>query len=230
MVQTVIHTAMKNVLNKRFFRLDNPKIKAMIMYSGGADSLALAKGLLESTTHQILIHHVIVKNNEKRDNFELKMLEEQMKFLRNNCRKFEFIESTFEMQIGNKAGGLDLSLSLFMGARACVALNNKISLIHTGHLLRTAPTDMYEGIAVMNSVFTNKRFKPIWICPLRGLNRASAKKEIYKSIGKKGLELTVSCREPKFNNGKFESCLSCHACKTRATTIKELGWSQSLVK
>jgi len=229
MVQKVIHSAMKNVLNARFFRLDNPKIKAMIMYSGGADSLALAKGLLESTTHQILIHHVIIKNNEKRDGFELQKLEEQLKFLRDNCRKFEFIQSTFEMQIGNKAGGLDLSLSLFMGARACVALNNKISLILTGHLF-AQPTDMYEGIAVMNSVFTNKKFKPIWLCPLRGLNRASAKKEIYKSIGKKGLELTVSCREPKLINGKFESCLSCHACKTRATTIKELGWSKSLVK
>ena len=42
MVQKVIHGAMKNALKARFFRLDNPKIKAMIMYSGGADSLALA--------------------------------------------------------------------------------------------------------------------------------------------------------------------------------------------
>jgi hypothetical protein len=31
MAQTAIHTAIKNVLKARFFRLDNPKIKAMIM-------------------------------------------------------------------------------------------------------------------------------------------------------------------------------------------------------
>ena len=38
----------------------------MLMYSGGADSFSLAKGLLEATEHEIILHHVVIRNRKER--------------------------------------------------------------------------------------------------------------------------------------------------------------------
>ena len=44
----------------------NEQINTMIMYSGGADSLSLAKSVLETTSHNVVIHHVVINNFEKK--------------------------------------------------------------------------------------------------------------------------------------------------------------------
>jgi len=222
----------RKLLSSRYLDPDNKKIKTMIMYSGGADSLSLAKNILESTSHKIFLHHVILKNFEERDQFQLDVLEKQLHFLR-KIREFEFIQSTTEMKISSqkfKYVGLDLTTSLFMGGRSCLALKNQISAIYTGHLLATSAPELFEGISVLNALFTNKRFKPNWILPFRSLDQSSAKLKIYESIGEDGLALTVSCRAPSKTNGVFKSCKKCHACKTREKAVKTLGWDMSLVK
>lgn len=227
-----IQQKIRHLLDSRKLNPDNPKIKTMIMYSGGADSLSLAKNVLECTNHKIFLHHVVLKNFEERDQFQLNVLDKQLNFLK-KFGEFEFIQSSTEMKIKSgryKYIGLDLTTSLFMGARSCLALKNQISAIYTGHLRATSAPELFEGISVLNALFTNKRNKPNWILPLRLLDQKSAKLEIYKSIGQDGLSLTVSCRKPSKSNETFTSCGKCHACTTRKKTVLGLGWDMSLVK
>lgn len=222
----------RKLLSSRYLDPDNSKIKTMIMYSGGADSLSLAKNILECTSHKIFLHHVVLKNFEERDQFQLDVLPKQLHFLK-KIRQFEFIKSTTEMKIPSEESkyvGLDLTTSLFMGGRSCLALKNQISAIYTGHLLATSAPDLFEGISVLNALFTNKRFKPNWILPFRSLNQSSAKLKIYESIGPDGLALTVSCRAPTKTNGDFTSCKKCHACKARENAVRTLKWNMSLVR
>ena len=200
------------------------------MYSGGADSLSLAKALLDATKHKIVIHHVVLRNPEERDDFQLEVLERQMDFLRENSREFEFIKTAFEMNLsGTHTGIRDMSAAMFLAGTACRALERNFTAIYTGHLL--APIlDFLEGSAVLNALFTNRRVKPLWLYPLRHLNNVNAKQEIYRNIGPEGLKLTVSCRKPSLAGKVFQSCLICHACKARARTIQALGWDASLVR
>jgi len=227
-----IHTTIRRQLKLRSLDPDNNKINVMVMYSGGADSLSLAKNLLECTDFSLYLHHVVMKNFEQRDEFQWNVLEDQMRFLKEKTREFEFIHSTTNMQIGleGKFVGLDSTTALFMGARSCLALKNKISAVYTGHLLATRDVDMFEGITVFNAMFANRRFKPNWLCPFRSLKRDTAKAKIYQSLGPEGLDLTVSCRKPKKINEKYTSCNKCHACKTRRSTLQELGWDLKLIK
>ena len=49
-----VHAVIKKELMAAKLSHSNSKIKSMLMYSGGADSLSLAKGLLEATEHEII--------------------------------------------------------------------------------------------------------------------------------------------------------------------------------
>ena len=63
----------------------------MIMYSGGADSLSLAKSVLETTNHNVVIHHVVLNNPENRDDFQLDVLSTQLNYLKQKFRDFEVV-------------------------------------------------------------------------------------------------------------------------------------------
>ena len=219
------------VLRDKNINPDNASLNCMVMYSGGADSLSLAKALLDATKHKIVIHHVVLRNPEARDNFQLDVLEKQLDFLRDNCREFEFIKTAFEMNLsGTHTGIRDMSVAMFLAGTACRALERNFTAIYTGHLIATPMLDFLEGSAVLNALFTNRRVKPLWLYPMRHMSNVTAKQEIYKNIGTEGLNLTVSCRKPCFRDETYQSCLTCHACKARARTINALGWDASLVK
>ena len=230
-VTTPINKVILNSLQLKNIDPQNERVNSMIMYSGGADSLSLAKSVLETTNHNVVIHHVVINNFEKRGQFQLDVIDGQLDYLRKNCRQFKFIKTTFEMELNNKhVGSSDVSVSLFMAGAACRALGKYFSIIYTGHMSGTRMTDFIEASSILNSLFTNNRFKPVWLYPMRSLGQSLEKREIYKNIGKEGLAMTVSCRKPIVTGNQFTSCLKCHACKTREKTVKELGWDPSLVK
>ena len=62
-----VHAVIEKELKAARLSESNSKIKSMLMYSGGADSFSLAKGLLEATEHEIILHHVVIRNREKRE-------------------------------------------------------------------------------------------------------------------------------------------------------------------
>ena len=226
-----IHAVIKKELMAAKLSHSNNKIKSMIMYSGGADSLALAKGMLEATQHEIILHHVIIKNREERDQFQLDTLDGQFEFLRKKTRDFQVMKSAYEIPLETKRVGLDRSTCLFLGARSCTAMDNQVSAVFTG-CIEPQIWELHEGLSVFNSVFINRRFKPSWLRPFKFLARQTHKGKvmIFKNIGTEGLDLTVSCRRPVVAGDKFKSCLKCHACKLRTKAVETLGWDKALVK
>ena len=224
-----INETLIRLLKAKRISIDNEQLNTMIMYSGGADSLSLAKSVLETTNHKVVIHHVVLQNPENRDKFELDVIEAQLEYLKKNFRDFQFIQTRFNVNFSNSTGIKDMSAALFMAGTSCRALKTNFSIIYSGHLL--APmTDFMEASAVLNALFSNRRAKPIWMYPFKHINQRTSKVEIYRNIGPKGLDLTVSCRRPSLEGKKFVSCLTCPACKVRYNTVKTLGWDESLVK
>lgn len=227
---TSVNNAILKQLETHRIDAQNQSINVMLMYSGGADSVSLAKSILEATNHKLVLHHVVINNPEKRDQFQLNVIEKQLKYLRTNYRDFEFIKTSFEMNLNKRAGIIDMSVALFMAGSACGALGRRFSVIYTGHLHATPVSHFMEAGSVLNSLFINRRFKPVWLYPLRYLNRSTSKEVVYKNIGPEVLNLTVSCRRPTVDGENYISCLQCHACKTRSITVKKLGWDVALVK
>ena len=127
--------------------------------------------------------------------------------------------------------GLDRTTCLFFGARSCAAMRNQVAAVYTG-CIEPQFWELHQGLSVLNSVFVNLRFKPSWLRPFKFLARQNhqGKLTIFKNIGEEGLDLTVSCRNPKPDGENFKSCLKCHACKLRSKAVGTLGWDKSLVK
>ena len=59
-----VNTALIKSLRAKNINPTNNSLNCMIMYSGGADSLSLAKSVLETTNHKVVIHHVVLNNPE----------------------------------------------------------------------------------------------------------------------------------------------------------------------
>ena len=227
-----INETLLKLLKARRISIDNEQLNSMVMYSGGADSLSLAKSVLETTNHKVVLHHVVLQNPENRDKFELDVIEAQLEYLKKNFRDFQFIQTRFNVNLSNSTGIKDMSAALFMAGTSCRALKKNFSIIYSGHMHETPMMDFMEASAVLNALFSNRRAKPIWIYPFKyiNINQRTSKLEIYRNIGPKGLELTVSCRRPTLEGKKFVSCFTCPACKVRHNTVKTLGWDENLVK
>jgi 2OG-Fe(II) oxygenase superfamily len=224
-----VNDAVRHMLHLRMIDPDNSKLKAMIMYSGGADSTALVKGLLEATDHEIFLHHVVIKNAEHREEYQLRMVEKQLAHLREHSRPFEYFSSAYEMHSG-LGGGLDMTLALFMGGRYCVSKGNVFSTIWTGHI-NTPASDLTVAAAVLNSLFINSARRPLWLIPFQDVLEAStAKQDIYASLGETLLGMTVSCRKPQKKGGQFFVCGTCHACNTRRQALEKMNWNPNLVR
>ena len=87
--------------------------------------------MLEATQHEIILHHVIIKNREERDQFQLDTLDGQFQFLRKKLEIFKD-ELAHEIPFETKRVGLDRSTCLFFGARSCTAMDNQVSAVFTG--------------------------------------------------------------------------------------------------
>ena len=79
-VNTPINKEILNSLQLRNIDPQNERVNTMIMYSGGADSLSLAKSVLETTSHNVVIHHVVINNFEKRGQFQLDVIDGQLDY------------------------------------------------------------------------------------------------------------------------------------------------------
>jgi len=73
------------------------------MLSGGVDSVAVLKQLLEETDDKVYAHHIHLKNNEGRNNTkrykaEAKALKKIVPYMKRNFRDFHYSESTIDVR------------------------------------------------------------------------------------------------------------------------------------
>ena len=124
-----INNAIINLLKARRIDPADNSLNVMLMYSGGADSISLAKSILEVTQHKVFIHYVSIDNPEKRDGFQLDVLDAQLDYLKQNYRNFEFIKTDFGINV-SKGTGAETCPWLYLWGTACRALNRRFSVIH----------------------------------------------------------------------------------------------------
>jgi hypothetical protein len=183
---------------------------ALLMLSGGLDSVALLANVLTETDQRLHVHHIEIQNYENRLEVENEAVAAVLAYFREHYRAFSYSTSRSEFPLG-KGGGFDLTLVLFTAARVHTALGSIVDVVYTGHI---APTraEIVEGSAVFNACYINKRFKPVWLWPLARMRKT----DIYESIPGQLAELTWSCRTPVQVAGGYQPCGECHACRSRA--------------
>jgi len=207
---SAVANALKREVRRALPATSPRRHSALLMLSGGLDSVALLANVLAETEHRLHVHHIEIQNFENRRQVENEAVDLVLAYLRQHYRPFSYSSSRSEFPLG-KGGGFDLTLVLFTAARVHTALASILDIVYTGHIAPNRP-EILEGSAVYNACYINKRFKPVWLWPLARLKKI----DIYQSIPEELAELTWSCRKPVREFDAFRPCGQCHACSSRA--------------
>src|SRR5215212_1127359 len=138
---------------------------ALLMLSGGLDSVVLLATLLDRTEFDIHAHHVDLDNAERRLGAERRALEQVFAYCEEHYRPFERSTSGHEFRVDARSGGTDTELTMFTAGRVCHALLGKVDLVVTGHI-NPGFNELAHGEAVFHACFFNAAFRPQWIRPL----------------------------------------------------------------
>lgn len=187
--------------------------KALLMYSGGMDSVSLLWNLLEHTEQEIHVHAIHLHNSEGRHKAEANAILNSIQYIKENHRNFEFSSSVYSW-VAKGCGGRDMTLALFQASRVAAGLGKNFSAVYTGDY-NMAKEEAAEAYGVLNAMTTGKRIRPVWATPFDYLTKVSVErsKAIYLSMPEELRELYWSCRRPAEAGNGFISCGECHACK-----------------
>jgi len=180
----------------------------LIMWSGGLDSTAALYHYLTRSTEEIMTHHIFLYDRKEPRLYQESIAVDRIRdYLKKNYRSFKYTTS----QYFNPLGGKDIVLALFTAGQI---INNikEINKVVTGRCkeddLNRPGTDhdkiFYASINELSNHVIIER-------PMRSMT----KNEIKKIMPKELVDLTWSCRSPKFVKGKPIPCGQCHACKER---------------
>ncbi len=205
---TAVKERISEEIAARFSKSRRTKVRSLVMVSGGVESVCLLANLLKWTKGPIHAHFIVTINIENRHEVEIMATQAAVTYCRETIRDFTFTTSTYEMMLG-LGGGLDLTLHMFQAARINTATGGITDAVWTGHYGSTW-NQLAEGSAVFAAAHVNKRFKPHWIMPFRGLQKI----DIYRSMPMDLAKQTWSCRRPQVKAGKYIPCGTCHSCKS----------------
>lgn len=184
----------------------------LIPISGGLDSTYVLWKYLTETDHPVHAHHISLYNkHEFRIHQEDKAVDDVVSWLKKNTRPFRISKSSYI----NPLGGKDMTLVLFTMSQICYNLcgadTDKI-IVATGRIveddertpIHTQDLVFWAGVKNIGVPIKLER-------PIRYMN----KKEVMNSMPQELVDLTWSCRQPKFINNKAVPCKECHACIER---------------
>lgn len=211
-----VANALQREIRRALPAASSRRYSALLMLSGGLDSVALLANVLQDTDHSLHVHHIEIQNYENRLQAENDALEKVLAYCREHFRPFSYSTSRSELPLG-RGGGYDLTLVLFTAARVHTALGRIVDVVYTGHI---APSraEILEGAAVFNACYINKRFKPVWLRPLANLRKI----DVYDSIPGELADLTWSCRRPVYEGNSYRPCGECHTCRSMAEVSQTL--------
>ena len=201
----------------------NKNEKALVLYSGGMDSVSLAWNLLEHTKQEVHIHAIHLHNRENRINAEAAAIQKTIEFLQKTQRPFTFSSSTYSW-LAEYAGGKDMTLALFQAARVMAGTGQSFNVVYTGDYNMTKE-ETAEAYGVFNAACINRRIKPIWATPLDYMTKISVERSlgVYLSMPEELRELYWSCRRPSQSPEGFLKCGKCHACDRQHAMFTKLA-------
>lgn len=192
-------------------------IETLLNFSGGIDSTyVLYQWLRNNPTKKILVHHIHIRNIEKRYEKEAIAVENILQWLRDHgLDNFEYIESTFDYE---QAKGLCLDgmiVTLFTSLITqgypnlketflCTPLDEKLRLGNQLIGRRNKYQILREAISVGHQLKTTEVVIHLF------------KKEIIQGLPRDLFELTWYCRKPMPNG---DTCKECHTCQQVAVSF-----------
>ncbi len=187
--------------------------RALVMLSGGLDSVALLALVLAETDHHVHAHHIELHNFEGRAIAELHALDRVREWFADHERPFDYTTSVAEFPF-RRGGGYDMALSLFVASRICYSIDG-VDAVLTGHIF-PRHRELAVGMAVYQASFGTRRVRPPWLWPFSEIpagRKHKRKIDVYESIPPDLAERCWSCRTPVHPpDGGYEPCGECHAC------------------
>jgi len=219
--ETKVKQALDICLNKNYFK-GNDKETAIVMYSGGMDSVSLLWNLLEHTEQDIHVHSIHIDNSEGRVKAEAEAVKNTINYMKEHQRPFEFSSSVYSLKM-KYPGGKDMTLALFQAMRAASGLGKAFNIVYTGDY-NIGRDEGAEAQGVLNALSTTRRVKPIWLAPFEHMtyNSVERSKGIYLSMPEYLRNNYWSCRKPTELLSGFVVCGECHACERQETMQKNL--------
>lgn len=219
--ETKVKQALDICFNKNYFK-GNKNEKAIVMYSGGMDSVSLLWNLLEHTEQDIHVHSIHIDNSEGRCKAEAEAILDSINYMKQNQRPFEFSSSVYSLK-AQYPGGKDMTLALFQAMRVSSAISKQFNIVYTGDY-SIGREEGAEAQGVLNALCTNRRSKPIWLAPFEEMTVISLErsKGIYLSMPEELRGMYWSCRKPTEVGNGFVVCGECHACKRQEALRKDL--------
>jgi len=230
-------------------QLDNPS--SVLMLSGGVDSVALLKKLLEETDEDIYAHHFHLKSFENTyfKKAEAKALRKIVPYMKKAFRDFHYTESTIDVrQIMNLISHDEKDLRF-----ACIPEHIYYNLLG-GVLAKITKSDkLYSGICkedfkgmhfggLEEYSFENREkfiMRPIinsTSYPYKILNNDTrfknplSKRQEIEYIGEELMKMVWYCRHPIRENNKFIPCNECRPCKDVNNALIEIEEEQRGIK
>ena len=219
--ETKVKQALDICLNKNYFK-GNKNETAIMMYSGGMDSVSLLWNLLEHTEQDIHVHSIHIDNSEGRVKAEAEAVKNTINYMKEHQRPFEFSSSVYSLKM-KYPGGKDMTLALFQAMRAASGLGKAFNIVYTGDY-NIGRDEGAEAQGVLNALSTTRRVKPIWLAPFEHMtyNSVERSKGIYLSMPEYLRNNYWSCRKPTELLSGFVVCGECHACERQETMQKNL--------
>ena len=219
--ETKVKQALDICLNKNYFK-GNDKETAIVMYSGGMDSVSLLWNLLEHTEQDIHVHSIHIDNSEGRVKAEAEAVKNTINYMKEHQRPFEFSSSVYSLKM-KYPGGKDMTLALFQAMRAASGLGKSFNIVYTGDY-NIGRDEGAEAQGVLNALSTTRRVKPIWLAPFEHMtyNSVERSKGIYLSMPEYLRNNYWSCRKPTELLSGFVVCGECHACERQEAMQKDL--------
>lgn len=216
-----VKEALQETLKFSYFKGTSNE-KALIMYSGGMDSVSLAWNVLEHTDQEVHIHSIHLHNLENRINAEAAAIQKSIEYLQKNQRPFEFSSSTYSW-LSKYVGGKDMTLMMFQAARVLSGTGESFNIVYSGDYNMTKE-ETAEAYGVFNAANINRRNKPIWLTPFTDMVKTPVDRSlgIYLSMPEELREKYWSCRTPSQSSAGFLKCGKCHACKRQHAMFEKL--------
>ena len=210
-----------------------PKVKSLVVWSGGLDSTYALVRLLRETEDEVFAHHIHFRGrNDAGDRvshkceYETQAIARLRPYIERNYRPFTYSESWLDIS-AFKRFARDTATAMFFAAQAAMSYGftprDRIILgINRDEDVRWMPgTDSYRyrrmmTVRMLKAVFESEEVPYFFLFEPRPSKQEEADFLPYELFG-----LTVSCRDPVLADGKFETCGACLECRTLKTVVRK---------
>lgn len=187
---------------KKVFKPDT-----LLMFSGGLDSTGAFWKLVQDGK-KVHVHHMNLKNIEKRAVAENQAVQKVLKYM-GGVAVFAYSESTHAYPCYNNKFIWDADIASFVAGNICMAMP-WIKEVALGMTASDTNPGLQDRIERANKIFNAFGTEAKKVYPVHGMT----KQQIYDMIPSELRNCVWSCRTPVYQpNGRIMQCGRCQTCQ-----------------